>query len=272
MLCCNNDAKYVQLLTDAAEDEHTHPRVTLIENVPYASSISDLPFESVVFDNLFDFPAARIDTPLLSRQLSNIKMGDIKEFTPSTAVIAPPVAARPTATTTPAVVKTPAPVATPAPTATPAASPGNLWAAIAAKPAVPITPPPAPAILAGSSTSKQPDGISRNRKGQRIDPPIKHDKLEVERVKKLKVSVSRRPVSRAVTDHGHRCAITTTFADRVHYSITVLTFIHTSQRALSSPRSGLWLAWPHVSMARIVKRSSAYMDTSVPHPFSATAG
>lgn len=191
MLCCNNDAKYVQLLTDAALDEHTHPRVTLIENVPYASSISELPFQSVVFDNLFDFPAARIDTPLLSRQLSNIKMGEIKEFTPNTAVVAPPPAARPANAIPPAATKTPAPAATPAPTATPAASPGNLWAAIAAKPAVPITPPPAHATLASSSTSKQTDGISRNRKGQRIDPPIKHDKLEVERVKKLKVSAEK---------------------------------------------------------------------------------
>ena len=194
MLCCNNDAKYVQLLTHAAEDEHTHPRVTLIENVPYASNISELPFQSVVFDNLFDFPAAMIDTPLLSRQLSNIKMGDIKEFTPSAAITtpqsvavkAPPVAARTAVATTPAATITPVANATPA---SANASPGNLWAAIAAKPAVPITPPPAPAVLASSNTSKQSDGIARNRKGQRIDPPIKHDKLEVERVKKLKVSV-----------------------------------------------------------------------------------
>jgi len=196
MLCCNNDARYVQLLTDAALDEHTHPRITLIENVPYASSISDLPFQSVVFDNIFEFSAARIDTPLLSRQLSTIRMGDIKEFTPSAAIItgpsaamkAPPIAARPIATVTPAAAVAPA---TTAPHASANASPGNLWAAIAAKPAVPITPPPAPAVLASSSTSKSSDGISRNRKGQRIDPPIKHDKLEVERVKKLKVSLEK---------------------------------------------------------------------------------
>jgi hypothetical protein len=175
MLCCPNDDAYSALLAEVALDDRNWPRLLLLEgDSPYERHIYDLPFNKMAIDNLFeaiDSPA--VDTPQsLSRELSHLNVSDIKEFMPS---IAPPaLAARPEAITVPSSN----------------ASPANLWAAIAAKPAAPIAPPPAVAVT-GTTTPKpmKPvvEGIVRNRRGQRIDPVIKHDKTDVERVKKLKV-------------------------------------------------------------------------------------
>ena len=63
------------------------------------------------------------------------------------------------------------------------------WAARAAAVAAlpPPTPPAEKVIPIQQNGPLTKDTIPRNRKGQRIDPPLKHDKTEVERVKKLKM-------------------------------------------------------------------------------------
>lgn len=176
MLCCSNDDKYSELLHHVAGDPRALSRITLIEGAPYDSNIADLPFDTISFRYLLEAKIAVMSSSPLTRQFSNLDVGGIKEFTPGST---PSSAPRP-----PEVVSL---SATPAPSAS--SSPHGLWASIAAKPAAPIVPPPA---TTPSSTSNakavSTDGIPRNRKGQRIDPDIKHEgRSEVDRVKKLKV-------------------------------------------------------------------------------------
>lgn len=66
----------------------------------------------------------------------------------------------------------------------PAATPGT-WAA---KAAAPPPPPPPRAASPAYKPMNRDEVISRNRDGQRVDPPTKdYDKAEVDRVKKLKL-------------------------------------------------------------------------------------
>lgn len=172
VLCCSNDDCYSHLLQQAASDQRTFSRVTLLEGEPYDSNISDLPFETIRFKHLLEAQAAFKNHSPLTRQLSNLDVGEIKEFTPSST---PATAPRP-----PAIVSLSA-------TPSPSPSPVGLWASIAAKPAAPIVPPPGTAPTTPSIVKAPTDGIPRNRKGQRIDAALKHEKSEVDRVKKLKM-------------------------------------------------------------------------------------
>lgn len=170
MISCSNDTKYSQLLTDTAIDQHTHSRVTLLEVTSPEDSVRELPFEKTRFDTLFETKVeryvAQAEDLTLSRQLSDLNMNEIKDFTPAKAIKVAPAAQVASASASP--------------------SPARIWASIAAKPAAPIT-PPAVTRPATPATIKASDGIARNRKGQRLDPVFKHDKAEVDRVKKLKV-------------------------------------------------------------------------------------
>lgn len=58
------------------------------------------------------------------------------------------------------------------------------WASTVKKPSVPQE---AAGKIATQSSNLPNDGIPRNRKGERIDPVIKHDKDEVDRVKRMKL-------------------------------------------------------------------------------------
>jgi len=173
MLCCSNDKRYSDLLQQTANDERNFSRITLIEGTTHDSNTAISPFETVNFDHILETKFVSNNSSVITRQLSNLDVGEIKEFTPGSTPLSTP---RPNAFTTIS--------------ANPSASssPAGLWASIAAKPAVSVVPPPA-TTLSDSSPAKSSsvDGIPRNRKGQRIDAAIKHDKAEVDRVKKLKM-------------------------------------------------------------------------------------
>lgn len=110
----------------------------------------------------------------LSRQLSGFSIHDIKDFTPRLLV------AKPTSIVS----------SVPPNESGISIAPATTWAAITSKRrGSKVATPPGPGLptTAGSSAQLEPGQVPRNRKGQRIDPILKHDKIEVDRVKKMKM-------------------------------------------------------------------------------------
>lgn len=124
-----------------------------------------------------DLPTPPPSMPSISRQLSEISIKDVKEFKPSL----PAAVSASVSSTRSSPKPSPAPLSARPNGVKPI---GNSWATLAAKP--PPVAPPAPA--APVKVAEPPtQTITKNRLGQRIDAVMKHDKNEVDRVKRLKM-------------------------------------------------------------------------------------
>lgn len=162
-LACSYDSGYIDILNTALLDETSQDRVTLFEGPPFLSSTSTLPFRKHKISGLFKFNGLKLwDLPAGSEPRVNRK-----ENTPETPV------ARTNSTSLD--MSKPSPV--------------SSWASAIAKSAATLPSNNRSFTTTASTSNASPtkDAIPRNRKGQRIDPLMKHDKEEVDRVKKLKM-------------------------------------------------------------------------------------
>lgn len=168
---CSHDNGFARLLERYIFDETITKRVTLLEGLPFGKELLELPFNRSKFGTIFRSekivlaPIARgnvngnIETAAAAALLRSMS------HTPSESVssIADGGYARIGAIATWA---------------------GRAAVAAALPPPTPPAEKASPAPAAGPLTK---DTIPRNLKGQRIDPPVKHDKAEVERVRKMKM-------------------------------------------------------------------------------------
>lgn len=171
-------------------------KVVLLEGVPFEKELLPLPYRTKKFPGVFRdskivawgnatfVPGQQrhvTDSGSHTQKIYNISTGLPSRFPAPPQVLDSPIPASATAVDFPRT-----------PSSSTIASDGNVnkkapqvinsWAAKAAAPA-----PPLPALPAYEPADRN-EVIARNRAGQRIDPPCKdYDKLEVERVKKLKL-------------------------------------------------------------------------------------
>lgn len=163
---CSHDNGYARLLEDLG-DPYTNERITLLEGVPFEKELTMLKskFNTTKFDGLFRTTKINIyqqqyPPPQLTPQLTPVQSQYQSPYQP--------VMSRPS----------PAPstnISSMNPMAT-------SWATTAVSNGTRVvSPPPTPQPTPVVQT------IPRNRHGQRIDPVVKYDANEVERVKKLKM-------------------------------------------------------------------------------------
>ncbi|OCL12585.1 hypothetical protein AOQ84DRAFT_372948 [Glonium stellatum] len=175
---CSHDNGYARLLEELSTDHLYLERVTLLEGVPFEKELAVLPFNTKKFDIIFrdskinvfgtlnGFPA-----PFPPRSRSMAQLGLV---TPQNMIQQQ--------TRTPSVST----VASVENISTLHASQQPTWATKAAA-APPLAASPSPTYKA-SSRDDNPATISRNRVGQRVDPPVRnYDKEEVNRVKNIKM-------------------------------------------------------------------------------------
>ena len=174
---CSHDNGFARLLEKYVFDATISTRITLLEGIPFGKELLGLPFNRSKFGTIFRSekiapppigapPANRngLETAAAAALLRSMN------HTPSESVSSNGEAGY--------------------------AKPGAIatWAGRAAVAAnLPPPTPPAEKVTpaAGGATSVMgnltKDTIPRNRKGQRLDPPVKHDKAEVERVRRMKM-------------------------------------------------------------------------------------
>lgn len=189
-----------RLLQDYGQDEHMLSRITVLESSKPLEDPEPLPYEFTRFEDVFvdrdlelqssggapnislspssnGLPTPPASLPAMSRQLSEVSVQDVKDFMPARPM------AQPAGVTSAKASPKNSPSYLSAVPAKP--SPLGSWATLAAKPPPPapvISPPPPAKGVAPSNPT-----IPRNRLGQRVDLIIKHDKAEVDRVKKMKM-------------------------------------------------------------------------------------
>ncbi|OCK93109.1 uncharacterized protein K441DRAFT_567191 [Cenococcum geophilum 1.58] len=175
---CSHDNGYARVLEELSTEQLYLDRITLLEGVPFEKELSALPFNTKKFEtifrsskiNVFDVPNGfppPFPPPL--RGMAQLGLGAPQNTTqqqtptPSVSTVAP-------------VEKFP----------TLQAAQQSTWATKAAAPPPPgQSPSPTYEAL---SRDDNPATISRNRAGQRVDPPVRnYDKEEVNRVKNIKM-------------------------------------------------------------------------------------
>ncbi|KAF2137547.1 uncharacterized protein K452DRAFT_278557 [Aplosporella prunicola CBS 121167] len=167
---CSHDNGYARLLEPLVTNPDLVPRVTLIEGVPFEKELAILPFETKKFDNLFRTQKINLYGNGTSGFGPSLLLSNIAFRNPSSTT---------SGSTTPPLLGVGAiRVATPPVNGNPVS-----WAGAAAKAAALPAPKPAAAMV----TLRDPNVVPRNRKGQRIDPPLKYDRDEFNRVKRLKM-------------------------------------------------------------------------------------
>lgn len=188
----------VPLLQQLESDEHILSRVTLLAASTDSSpecSLETIALSKIFRDglgsqtaggasiNVFSPDSNGLPTPppsmaAISRQLSEVSVKDVRDFTPASR---PMTKSLSTESAVSSAKASPAIVAA-RPVAVQAVS--NSWASLAAKPAPVQAVETKPSYKAADPV---PPTIPRNRRGQRIDPPVKHDQTEVLRVKAYKM-------------------------------------------------------------------------------------
>jgi hypothetical protein len=160
---CSHDNGFARLLEKYIFDETITSRVTLLEGLPFGKELLELPFTRSKFGTIFrsdKIVLTPIQTVVANRDAAAALLRSMTH-TPSESVssLGDASYAKPSAMST--------------------------WANRAA--AVAAAPPPTPPSEKATPASLTKNTIPRNRKGQRIDPLMKHDKGEVERVRKMKM-------------------------------------------------------------------------------------
>lgn len=165
MLGCSHDNGYARILGEISNYDYLVEKITLLEGVPFGREFAVLPFKVQKFEGLFR--PQKINTFGLDSLPSPFPPPGLGALTNKTAVNGVRMQSPTTSAASTAI----------APPATAGANSG--WANVAAKAATLPSP---------KQNSRDPNNISRNRKGQRIDPPTKNfDKDEVNRVKRIKM-------------------------------------------------------------------------------------
>ena len=175
---CSHDNGYARVLEELSTEQLYLERITLLEGVPFEKELSVLPFSTKKFETIFrsskinvydtlnGFPAP-FPPPL--RGMAQLGLGAPQNTTQQQI-------STPSLSTVALVEKFP----------TLQAAQQSTWATKAAAPPPP-GPSPSPTYEA-SSRDDNPATISRNRAGQRVDPPVRnYDKEEVNRVKNIKM-------------------------------------------------------------------------------------
>ncbi|KAH9877815.1 hypothetical protein J1614_003032 [Plenodomus biglobosus] len=191
---CSHDNSYARALEESSDKTELLNKVVLLEGVPFETELLSLPYSTKKFPDLFrdakiflrgpTIPSTAVDCSRISPTTCNTSSDPPQWPLPSqtTQLMESPVPGNPML---PPLTRTPS-TSTVKSDGFPLHKPQNFalnsWAAKAA----------APAPLARASPEYQPanreDIIARNRSGQRIDPPFKpYDKIEVDRIKKLKL-------------------------------------------------------------------------------------
>ncbi|EKG16887.1 Zinc finger CCCH-type protein [Macrophomina phaseolina MS6] len=167
MLGCSHDNGYARILGEISNYNYLVEKITLLEGVPFGREFASLPFKIQKFEGLFRPQKINI----FGNIGSAVDAGLPSPFPP------PGLANK----TNGSSIRMQSPKMSPinAPSAIVGTNAG--WANVAAKAAS------LPLATAKQST-RDPNNIHRNRKGQRIDPPTKNfDKEEVNRVKRIKM-------------------------------------------------------------------------------------
>ncbi|KIW03689.1 hypothetical protein, variant [Verruconis gallopava] len=163
---CSHDNGFARLLEKYIFDEVITRRVTLLEGQPFGKELLDLPFNRSKFGTIFRSERI-VPTPIgtmngnpevaavgaLLRSMSHTPSESISSMGESTYAKPSPVS----------------------------------WANRAAAAAAAVLPPPTPPIEKAIPEPTSKDTIPRNRKGQRLDPIVKFDRAEIDRVRKMKM-------------------------------------------------------------------------------------
>ena len=202
---CSHDNGYARMLEECSDRPELVNKIILLEGVPFEKELVNLPYDTRKFPGIFRdtkvvvwgagpmysgglppafVPAGRADFNDSSKA-SVSSTGLPIRFPPPAKIplMDSPLPSRATIMTLP---RTPSTSTLASDGMIPAIKPAPPmnWAAKAAA-------PPPPLITHSSPTYKsanREEVISRNRAGQRIDPPCKdYDKIEVDRVKKIKM-------------------------------------------------------------------------------------
>ncbi|KAI9847009.1 MAG: hypothetical protein M1837_003365 [Sclerophora amabilis] len=149
---CSHDNGYARLLEEFTTDTSCASRISLLEGVPFERELYGLRyhFKTTQFDSLFRTTKIELQKPTQAVPARSLNNGH-----------------------SPMAPSQPSP---------------STWATAAAS--VPLTTPPPqtpPSNQPFSTASDASLTVPRNRYGQRIDPEVKYDKSEVQRIKGLKM-------------------------------------------------------------------------------------
>jgi hypothetical protein len=173
---CSHNNSYARVLEKYMYEKEALTKITLLEGVPFEKELETLiqtsHFQQCKFGNLFQETKISLAYNSLPAwaALNEQALRAVNAGTPSRHLSRTPSDSVSSSTAAGATGKPPA----------------FSWAAKAAAPppGEHLTSPPANKVMPGILS----DGIVRNRKGERIDPPIpKFDKANVDRVKKMKM-------------------------------------------------------------------------------------
>lgn len=183
MFGCSHDNGFARLLEKYIFDETITKRVTLLEGLPFGKELLELPFNRSKFGTIFrseKIVLAPIGQP--PRAHGHIIPQRIENGIETAAAAA----------LLRSMSHTPSESVSSLGDTTPYAKPSAVlnWATRAA--AAATLPPPTPPADKASPLGFAPrpltkDSIPRNRKGQRLDPLMRHDSDEVARVRKMKM-------------------------------------------------------------------------------------
>lgn len=165
---CSHDNGYARLLEDLG-DLSANDRITLLEGVPFEKELTMLKskYKTTKFEGLFR-------TTKINVYQTQYPSQPTPQLTPVQSQYQSPYQP---------VMSRPAPASAPPPNTSPMNPMATSWATTALSSTSRIvSPPPTP-----QPTPAAVQTIPRNRHGQRIDPVVKYDANEVERVKKLKM-------------------------------------------------------------------------------------
>ncbi|KAF2651412.1 hypothetical protein K491DRAFT_90377 [Lophiostoma macrostomum CBS 122681] len=188
---CSHDNGYARILENYATEEVYMDQITLLEGAPFEKELRVLPFRTTKFPGLFrDAKVDRLQSRTsIPAKTYNVIQGMPTRFPPaprqvsSNSLLNSPIMAHviphiPRTPSTSSLASSEGVAAKPVPIV------NNSWAAKAAAPPPPVNPDSSPAY----KPANREDSISRNRQGQRVDPPCRdYDKAEVDRVKKMKM-------------------------------------------------------------------------------------
>ncbi|KAI9801591.1 MAG: hypothetical protein M1825_003270 [Sarcosagium campestre] len=164
---CSHDNGYARLLEEYTTDVASASRICLLEGVPFERELDGLRsnFKSTKFPNFFR------TTKITVQQTNNgVQPLSHNQYAPLNRTVSQPTPSQATSALANG-------------SSLSAATPPSSWASAAMIPPAAMASPPA----TPKPVSAGPQGIPRNRKGQRIDPDIKHDRSDLKRVKAIKM-------------------------------------------------------------------------------------
>ena len=174
---CSHDNGYARLLEDVADRENLS-RITLLEGVPFERELALLKtkYNTTRFQGLFRTAKVVVHPHQYSQQQQQLPM--VQPQPQLTSVTLPPPQYH--SSYQPAEVRPPSASTSNSSMMNPMAA---SWASAAVAPTAHVASPP----LTPQPTPPSNNIIPRNRWGQRVDPVMTFDKLEVSRVKKIKM-------------------------------------------------------------------------------------